>query len=165
MLGSVAEPALAALLLGKIAQASERGCALRVTEDTALPAETGVAARDLVTVVGNLVDNAVDAALDAAPSPPGDTRGEAWVEVRLVTTPDARALEVTVADSGAGLDPAGLPAALRRGHSTKPGQRGLGLALVAQVIARHGGDLHATPGPPSQLVLTLPVHAQVGAGG
>ncbi|GAB2934323.1 sensor histidine kinase [Rhodococcus aerolatus] len=157
LLAAVAEPALAALLLGKVAQAAERGCELTVTEDTALPAEPGVSARDLVTVVGNLVDNAVDAALEG--------RGEAWVEVRLVTTPDPAAIEVTVADSGAGLDPAGLTAALRRGHSTKSGQRGLGLALVAAVLARHDGRLEATPGPPSQLVLTLPVPARAGVPG
>jgi sensor histidine kinase regulating citrate/malate metabolism len=165
LLAAVEEPALAALLLGKVAQAAERGCELTVTEDTALPADPGISVRDLVTVVGNLVDNAVDAALEAAPPRPGGPPGQAWVEVRAVVTdgPDGPVLELAVADSGAGLDPDGLGAALRRGYSTKSGSRGLGLALVAQVLTRHGGELHTTPGPPSQLVLTLPVPARTGA--
>src|SRR5439155_3610502 len=56
---SVGEPTIMALLLGKAAIASERGIELHVTEDTCLP-EDYPGARDLVTVVGNLVDNALD---------------------------------------------------------------------------------------------------------
>ncbi|WP_461029287.1 PAS domain-containing protein, partial [Streptomyces sparsus] len=63
---AVEEPALAALLLGKAAQAAEKGVELSVSEDTAV-AETSFAARDLVTLVGNLVDNAIDAALAGSP--------------------------------------------------------------------------------------------------
>src|SRR5207244_11084140 len=56
---SVGEPTLLALLLGKAAVASERGIELHVSGDTRLP-EDYPGARDLVTVVGNLVDNALD---------------------------------------------------------------------------------------------------------
>ena len=59
--GRSGEPELAALVLGKAAEASERGVELRVDDDLEVPA--GVAdPRDLVTIVGNLLDNAVDAA-------------------------------------------------------------------------------------------------------
>src|SRR5207244_9604033 len=56
---SIGEPTLLALLLGKAAVASERGIELHVSGDTRLP-EDYPGARDLVTVVGNLVDNALD---------------------------------------------------------------------------------------------------------
>lgn len=74
MTEAVHEPALVALLLGKSAQASERGIAFTLTEDSQLDdAETAVLTpRDLVTVVGNLVDNALDAAAD-----------DPWVEVSV----------------------------------------------------------------------------------
>ena len=66
---AVGEPVLAALLLGKAAQANEHGVELVLTEGSAiddglLPAT--LPARDLVTVLGNLIDNAVDAAQGSA---------------------------------------------------------------------------------------------------
>ena len=61
VVGAIGEPELAALVLGKAAEAGERGVELWVDDDIDMPA--GVAdPRDLVTIVGNLLDNAVDAA-------------------------------------------------------------------------------------------------------
>lgn len=134
---TVAEPALAALLLGKTAQASERGIALTLTEDSQVgdDATRLLPVSDMITVVGNLIDNALDA------TDPDDP----WVEVTIVG--DATHLEATVADSGAGMNPEVFEMAQGRGYSTKSGGdeagRGLGLALVAQVVARHHGTLHA----------------------
>ncbi|WEH35975.1 ATP-binding protein [Streptomyces sp. AM 4-1-1] len=69
VVGAVAEPVLAALLLGKAAQANERGVELVLADDSliddgALPAT--LPQRDLVTILGNLIDNAVEAASGAA---------------------------------------------------------------------------------------------------
>lgn len=145
LLAAVDEPALAALLLGKVARAAEVGIELTVSADTAVPAETGLPTRDLLTVVGNLLDNACEAAL--GPSP--------WVEVSVRA--EHQELVVSVADSGTGLDPAALTAALRRGHSTKSSSRGLGLALVAQVVARHDGRVAAGNDDGSAVTVTLPM--------
>src|SRR5438309_6995604 len=60
----IGDPALAALLLAKAAIANERGVEFRLAGETRLPADAADA-RDLVTVVGNLVDNAVDAVASA----------------------------------------------------------------------------------------------------
>ncbi len=139
---SVQEPALVALLLGKSAQAAERGIALTVTDDTHLGADEldrelgGVLTpTEMVTVVGNLVDNALDAC----------DKDDPWVEVTV--RQDDAALRIVVADSGSGMDAATFEQARRRGYSTKEGgaegRRGLGLALVAQVVQRHGGRLTA----------------------
>lgn len=129
---AVEEPVLAALLLGKIAEASERGVELMVGGDTAV-GPLPIRARDLVTLVGNLVDNAVDAAL-AAPPPR---------RVAVTVRSDGADLLVRVADSGGGIDPEQLDDVFARGWSTKsdgrPHGRGLGLALVRQVITRYGG--------------------------
>ena len=60
VVGAVGDPVVAALLLGKSAEAAERGISLTVTGE--LPASFAVGSpRDLVTVLGNLVDNAIDA--------------------------------------------------------------------------------------------------------
>jgi sensor histidine kinase regulating citrate/malate metabolism len=135
---AVSEPALVALLLGKAAQADERGIELAITEDTHLPADNDqlvLTGQEMVTVLGNLIDNALDAC----------DRSDPWVEV-TVNQDDERLL-IRVADSGPGMDPDTFATAMRRGYSTKTGSdaehHGLGLALVAQVVNRHHGRLTA----------------------
>ncbi|TGD85459.1 sensor histidine kinase [Mycolicibacterium sp. CH28] len=132
---AVGEPALVALLLGKTAEADERGVELTITEETHLPAESLLSPQEMVTVLGNLIDNAMDAC----------DRDDPWVEV-TVTQTDQRLL-IQVADSGPGMDPDTFGRALQRGYSTKSvgdeGHQGLGLALVAQIVNRHGGTLSA----------------------
>jgi two-component system CitB family sensor kinase len=134
IMGALDEPVLAALLLGKTAQASERGVDLSLQVEGTVAA-TGIAGADLVTVVGNLVDNAIDA---SAESPTGRT-------VQVAITADERELLVEVADSGSGLPPDLVESAFTLGWSTKVSAstagRGLGLALVNQVVRRHGGSV------------------------
>ncbi|MCX5192731.1 sensor histidine kinase [Streptomyces sp. NBC_00249] len=129
---AVGEPVLVALLLGKAAQAHERGIELVVDPGGgAIDGGPGLPpARDLVTVLGNLVDNA----LDALTGVPG---GRVRVSVRR----DPGELLLRVADNGPGL-PEGVDV-FRRGWSGKGEDRGLGLALVRQVAQRHGGDVAA----------------------
>jgi sensor histidine kinase regulating citrate/malate metabolism len=131
VMAAVDEPVVAAMLLGKTAQADERGIDLRLDEASrvdGLPLD----AREMVTVVGNLLDNAFDAVQESE-------RRE--VVVRLCAT--ATTLHLDVADSGPGMRADEAERAFERGWSTKRGDggigRGLGLALVAQVVRRHGG--------------------------
>ncbi|MFJ7148335.1 ATP-binding protein [Streptomyces sp. NPDC100445] len=139
VVAAVSEPVLAALLLGKTAQANERGVELVVSPDSRLddgllPAE--LSARDLVTILGNLIDNAVDAA-----------QGTARARVTVTAYASAAEVVLRVADTGPGVDPAHADLLFRRGFSTKPagpGGRGLGLALVRQAVGRHHGTLTAT---------------------
>ena len=147
---SIAEPALVAMLLGKTSQAAERGIELTVTDESELGDDVAglLTAQEMVTVVGNLVDNALDACDPADP----------WVEVTI--TGEDGGVHIEVADSGPGMDPELLARAQERGFSTKAGGdergRGLGLALVAQVLRRHNGTLtaHATYG--SVVVAQIP---------
>jgi sensor histidine kinase regulating citrate/malate metabolism len=147
----VGEPALVALLLGKTAQADERGIALTVTEDTHFPSaaeQVSLSAHELVTVLGNLIDNAMDAC----------DRDDPWIEVTV--SQDDAVLVIRVADSGAGMDADTFTRAMLRGYSTKSGvddgHHGLGLALVAQVVRRHGGELTADVTYGSVVTVTVP---------
>ncbi|MFS0900039.1 ATP-binding protein [Mycolicibacterium litorale] len=147
---AVAEPALVALLLGKTAQADERGIALTVTEDTHLPSHSeALSGQEMVTVLGNLVDNAMDAC----------DRDDPWVEV-TVNQDDDRLL-MRVADSGPGMDPQTFARAMQRGYSTKSSgeaaHHGLGLALVGQVVSRHHGTITADVTYGSVVTVTVPV--------
>ena len=102
---AVGEPALVALLLGKSAQADERGIELTVTEETHLPSnadDLALSGQEMVTVLGNLIDNAMDAC----------DREDPWVEVTV--SQDDGTLLIRVADSGTGMDKRHL----RKGHAT-----------------------------------------------
>jgi sensor histidine kinase regulating citrate/malate metabolism len=144
---AVGEPALVALLLGKTAQADERGIALTVTEDTQLSADAVLSGQEMVTVLGNLIDNAMDAC----------DRDDPWIEVTV--TQDDHELLIRVADSGPGMDSDTFEKAMQRGYSTKsadPAGHGLGLALVGQVIRKHGGTLRADVTYGSVVTATVP---------
>ena len=153
VVGAVGDPVLAALLLGKTAQAAERGIELTIEGD--LP-ETELPGRDLVTVVGNLVDNAMDAVAG---------RPERRVAVRFEG--DSRELRVVVGDSGPGLGPEEAEHALEVGWSTKAsgqdGGRGIGLALVGRLAHRYHGDVAIGRSPlgGAELAVTLrPPHVR-----
>ncbi|GGQ87442.1 sensor histidine kinase [Streptomyces pilosus] len=142
VVAAVSEPVLAALLLGKTAQANERGVELVVSPDSRLDdglLPDSLPARDLVTILGNLIDNAVDAAQ-------GGVRPRVTV---TALTADPSRLILRVSDTGPGVDPERTEEVFRRGFTTKPsgpGGRGLGLALVQQAVARHGGALSVASG-------------------
>ncbi|MFE9106145.1 sensor histidine kinase [Actinomadura geliboluensis] len=151
VVGSVTEPVLAALLLGKSTEAAERGVELVISEDTAI--EGTVEARDLVTILGNLIDNAVDAAIEnASVRPP---------RVTVSAREDAGTLLLEVSDSGPGVDPAAVPEMFRRGWTTKssggPVGHGLGLALVGQAVRRHGGDVRVGRDAGAVFTVRLPL--------
>lgn len=143
---AVGEPALVALLLGKTAQANERGIALTVTEDTQLSAGAVLTGQEMVTVLGNLIDNAMDAC----------DREDPWIEVTV--SQDDHELLIRVADSGPGMDASTFEKAMQRGYSTKSDSsgHGLGLALVAQTVKRHGGTLHTDVTYGSVVTATVP---------
>jgi two-component system CitB family sensor kinase len=133
LLDRVGEPALVALLLGKTAIAGERGVELRLgveTTVTAVPRNM----QDVLTVVGNLLDNAIDAAA---------THDDGWVELTL-RTDQVGGLQITVSDSGPGIPVDHLDDMFSLGFSTKSGEqtggRGVGLALVQEVVTRLGGS-------------------------
>lgn len=66
LVSSLDEPVLGALVMGKAAEAHERGVELILTTGGST-AVTGLAVQDLVAILGNLLDNAIDAAADAPP--------------------------------------------------------------------------------------------------
>ena len=151
ILAAIEPPAVAALLLGKSAQAAERGIAFTLDPDAHLPA--GLAPEQaLVTVLGNLIDNA----LDAVAGRPG-----------AAVTVDAAAdggLVLTVSDTGPGLaDPERI---FERGYSTKPAGgpagRGIGLTLTRQVVGSLGGTITPGGGPGATFEVRLPLSGQEG---
>ncbi|OKJ61927.1 histidine kinase [Streptomyces sp. CB02009] len=134
----VHDPLLAALLVGKATVSAERGASLRLTPDSLLP-DLLVDPRELVTVVGNLVDNA----LDAVAGTPG-----ARIDVSFRA--EGRTVVLRVADSGPGVPEERRELIFTEGWSTKAlpshGKRGLGLPLVRRLAERRGGTARVADG-------------------
>lgn len=80
---------------------------------------------------------------------------------------DAAAFFLRVDDSGPGLDAEHRQLAFRRGWSTKTDDtrfgRGLGLALVVQVVRRYGGRIDVTTSPLGGASFSIEVPAASGA--
>lgn len=147
----VHDPLLSALLVGKAAVAAERGVSLRVSPATLLP-DAVVDPRDLVTVLGNLIDNALDATGECR-------RDEPFVEVELRAEHTTAVLRVS--DTGPGVPPPLRERIFAEGWSTKDAPpaagarssarpvafhrgRGIGLALVRRLAERYGGMARVT---------------------
>jgi len=148
LMESGADPVLVGLLLGKAAVASERGVELRVTEDSRLPGELADA-RDLITIVGNLVDNALDSLAPA---------GSGSIEVTI--REDAGGILIRVHDSGPGIDPGLVEEIFTDGFTTKVatgvGRRGLGLALVSGAVQRRRGTVKVENADGARFTVFLP---------
>ncbi|MGO2110243.1 MAG: sensor histidine kinase [Pseudoclavibacter sp.] len=152
------EPAVSALLLGKSAQAAERGIEWTVEVQPGTPRSV-LTAVDAVSVTGNLIDNALDAA--AA----GD--GPRWVDVSIGPGEGGGTTVIVVADSGDGVPLELRERIFEEGMSTKPADaagRGVGLALVRAIVDAAGGAVVLDAGAPTTFTVVLPAR-EAGAGG
>ncbi|MEU4340535.1 HAMP domain-containing sensor histidine kinase [Nocardia sp. NPDC023852] len=125
----------------------------RITVDTVLPNDPVVATGSrlqLARLLGNLVDNA-------------QRHAATTVRVCLHHTGDRTAV-LDVADDGPGVPEADRTRIFQRfvrlddARSRDEGGAGLGLAIVRDVVERHGGDIRVTDGIDSgaRFVVTLP---------
>ena len=129
---AIGEPKLAALILAKVSLASERDVELRLLPDSKV-GQRITAITQVLTVVGNLIDNAIDAAA-FAPAP-------REIELSLVAADSD--LLIRVRDTGPGVPHDLRDQIFTDGVTTKSSltgaSRGLGLALVRQVVESMGG--------------------------
>jgi two-component system CheB/CheR fusion protein len=99
-------------------------------------------------VVVNLVHNAIDA------MPQGGT-------LTLQGRRQAATVSLTVRDTGSGIPAEQLTTIFEPLHTTKPGGTGLGLYIVHEVVAAHGGQVavQSTVGAGTTFTITLPLVA------
>lgn len=127
-LGHVITAAIDALLPA----ATAKGVAIRLTRDRSSAVVSGDAGR-LQQIVGNLLDNAIKF-----------TPGGGTVTVSLVQA--GGSVEIAVADTGQGIDPAFVPHVFERFQqqdstsTRRHGGLGIGLAVVRELVRLHGGS-------------------------
>jgi signal transduction histidine kinase len=105
------------------------GVELSVSAEGDLPAIEGDR-RLLARAIVNLVENALQAVGDAG-----------RIQVGVATSEGGRRVELTVTDSGPGIDPALVERVFEPFFSTKSGGSGLGLPLVRKIAEDHGGGV------------------------
>ena len=135
VMNAVNEPAVAALLIGKIARASElnvdfvlrEGCCYNST-DMKLPSEM------LITVIGNLLDNAFDTMNEN-----NDYKAHRELMFGIYSKPGA--VLITVDDTGSGIKVEDIDKIFKNGFSTKGEGRGTGLCQVKAMVENFDGKI------------------------
>lgn len=129
-----------ASLLAKAAIAAERNIHLEPHIGDLPQTEIGVS-RDLVTVIGNLVDNAIDHLSDMSIG---------GGEIEIAVWDEAGVIRIDVSDSGHGMPSEVADQIFQSGYTTKDrrSHEGLGLALVDEIVRRYHGsiDVDSEPG-------------------
>jgi len=154
---SISDAKLVALILAKVSLADERDVRLRVTDDSHIGDPVSDVS-EVLTVVGNLIDNAIDAAAQAP--------GPRWVELTIVAV--EHDVLIRVRDSGPGVPQDMREAIFMYGVTTKSSatgaRRGLGLALVRQVVENRGGMISVGHDGGAVFTAVLPACVGVDAG-
>lgn len=134
IMSTISEPAVAALLIGKSARASELNVKFILEEgsvfsksDYPIPTET------LITVIGNLIDNAFDAMNDAD----GDFDKPKELLLGIYSNPGS--LVIMANDTGVGIKQEDKGKVFLNGYSTKGEGRGTGLYQTKQMVENLGG--------------------------
>jgi two-component system CitB family sensor kinase len=159
---TIDNPRLVALLIAKMTVAHERGVRLTVRTDTVNTASpvtlAEVSADAVVSIMGNLIDNAIDAAIDAAADAQTHAGESPTVTVELAH--DDRGLVIDVVDSGSGIPPDMVETIFTGGWSTKAEvlgrTRGIGLALVRQLVTQLGGSIAVGEGRGARFQVIIP---------
>lgn len=133
---AIDKPAFAALLVGKIARASECNVKFVLKEGLHFKSEdVDIHSEALITICGNLIDNAIDAMNIRAVA---DSKMKELV-FGVFTRPHA--LLITVEDSGCGIAEENKDKIFTKGFSTKGSGRGVGLYHTKQLVESLGGKI------------------------
>jgi len=125
------------------------GVSIRTRLDDDLPPILGDRVQ-IQQVILNLVINAVEA-MDGMSGAPR--------ELLIGAAIGSEGVQVSVQDSGRGLDPGSLGQLFEAFYTTKPHGMGMGLAISRSIVEAHGGRLWASPNVPHGAIFqfTLPI--------
>lgn len=133
---AVDNPSFSALLIGKIARASECNVKFILKEDIVFnSADIDLPSEALVTITGNLIDNALDAMNTAEVM----SKNDRSLTFGVYTQPGQ--LLITVQDTGNGIPDQIKEKVFENGFSTKGTGRGVGLYHTKQLVESLGGNI------------------------
>ena len=139
VMNSIDNASFAALLIGKIARASE--CNVKFILDSNLhfcSQDIDIPSEALVTITGNLIDNALDSMNEMQHS---GNRNNKQNELNFGVMTKPGSLLITVKDSGMGIPDEIKERVFENGFSTKGEDRGVGLYHTKLLIEHLGGEI------------------------
>ena len=135
IMNAIQDPSVAALLIGKLARASELNIKFILREgsyyssaDMHLPSEM------LITVIGNLLNNAFESMNE-------EHQFETQKELMFGIYSRPGAVLITVDDTGTGISSKDMPHIFENGYSTKGEGRGTGLYQAKNMIENFSGTI------------------------
>lgn len=133
---AVDNPSFSALLIGKIARASECNVKFILKEDMVFNSDDiDLPSEALITITGNLIDNA----LDAMNTSEVMSKNDRSLIFGVYTQPGQ--LLITVQDTGNGIPDKIKDKVFENGFSTKGSGRGVGLYHTKQLVESLGGSI------------------------
>ena len=136
IMSAVGEPAVAALLIGKTARASELNVKFVLQEGSVFSkSDYPISTETLITIIGNLIDNAFDAMNEA------NDCFENPKELLFGIYSKQDSLLITANDTGVGIKRENMDKVFLNGYSTKGEGRGTGLYQVKRLVENLGGEI------------------------
>lgn len=130
---AIDNPSFAALLIGKIARASECNVKFILKEDMRYSSkDIDLPSEALVTITGNLIDNAIDSM---------NVSGKPDKELNFGVYTHPGEMLLIVQDTGIGIPRENLDRIFENGFSTKGQGRGVGLYHTKQLLESLGGTI------------------------
>lgn len=139
---------IAALLLGKQNRAKELDIDFTLRKDSQLePHNPYLSTKELVTLIGNLLENAFDATKTA----------DGFRQVELFIGSNENGLVITVDDTGCGMTEEQIQQIYRGHYTTKGEGHGFGTQLIQEIIRNHQGflDIESEPGNGTSFTINL----------
>jgi PAS domain S-box-containing protein len=129
--GRIQDSIIYGLLLGKASHMRELGIDFEVAPESRLVRlPDNITSGDMVLIIGNMLQNAIEAVAKAEVK---------HIEIGIIQQEDA--LIIKVRNSGAGINERIAEQIYRRGFTTKQGNGGYGLALIAEKLALVSGSI------------------------
>ncbi|WP_213422736.1 sensor histidine kinase [Bhargavaea massiliensis] len=134
---SIRDEKLQAIILGKLAKASEQHVSFKIDPGSSLASlPDHIDLNGLVTILGNLIDNALEA-----------VRKQKNGEVVLFVSDMGTDILFEVSDNGPGIPEKNIDRIFERGISGKGPGRGYGLANVKKEVGLLGGEIEVQSNP------------------
>jgi len=123
---------IAALLLGKLSRSRELNIDLQLDESTFLNENSYIYNRDLIIIIGNILENSFEAIQNYP---------ESLKKVSLLIHQKSDEIKIMLKDTGIGIGEENIKHIFERGYTTKPGSEGVGLDLVKKSIENMNGKV------------------------
>lgn len=127
----IRNPHVSGLLLAKYNKAIEAKISMEIDKNSILDEiPKGITVDELCSVIGNLIENSIDELVK-------QENGNIYIKI----SSDTSGLNIKVQDNGPGISDNIINKIYEPGFTTKPGNRGLGLSIVKQIIDYAHGSI------------------------